>query len=109
MKTPRNVNTQRRMLRRRRQENLPHSSLDFDGDGTVSQRDYFLSKVFDRDQDNRLNELEALNARQSREQGLGVDDYRDYMTFRRQEGELQTFIERVLHRTCPIGKPNYVV
>lgn len=37
---------------------IPDASFDLDGDGFVSQKDYFLAKHFDTDHDGKLNELE---------------------------------------------------
>ena len=37
-------------------------SYDLDGDGVVGNRDYVLAKLFDKDQDGKLNEQERKNA-----------------------------------------------
>jgi len=42
-------NTQSDLRKNLRTVNMPHSSYDIDGDGYVSQEDYFLSKRFDLD------------------------------------------------------------
>lgn len=39
----------------RRKERIPHSSFDIDGDGIVSQLDYFYATQFDKDRDGKLN------------------------------------------------------
>ena len=41
--------TQSRLNQMKREINMPHMSYDIDGDGDVSQEDYFLSKRFDLD------------------------------------------------------------
>lgn len=49
----------------RRAAKYPDLSYDLDGDGVVGQRDYFIGKCFDHDEDHRLNTSEkaaALNA-----------------------------------------------
>lgn len=50
------------LLEKRRKESLPDISYDLDGDGIVSQRDYFLSKMFDIDKKGKLNNEERKNA-----------------------------------------------
>ena len=50
------------MFDKRKQENRPHISYDLDGDGFVGDRDYFLSKMFDKDKDGKLNEKERSEA-----------------------------------------------
>ena len=42
-------NTQSKLNKLKREINMPHGSYDIDGDGYVSQEDYFLSKRFDLD------------------------------------------------------------
>ena len=37
-------------------------SYDLDGDGVVGNRDYVLAKLFDKDQDGKLNQQERKNA-----------------------------------------------
>ena len=39
----------------RRAEKRPDITFDLDGDGHVGDRDYFLSKHFDKDKDGKLN------------------------------------------------------
>ena len=39
----------------RYRESIPDPTFDVDGDGQVSQRDYFLAKHFDKDKDGKLN------------------------------------------------------
>ena len=47
--------TKTELLQKRRSEVKPHISFDLDGDGVVGNRDYVLAKLFDKDQDGRLN------------------------------------------------------
>ena len=37
-------------------------SYDLDGDGIVGNRDMYISKLFDKDKDGKLNEIERKNA-----------------------------------------------
>ena len=37
-------------------------SYDLDGDGIVGNRDMYISKLFDKDKDGKLNEVERKNA-----------------------------------------------
>lgn len=53
--TVKNVKTRQDLLNRRQRESVPHQTFDLDGDGQVSQRDYFLAKQFDKDKDGKLN------------------------------------------------------
>jgi hypothetical protein len=41
---------------------MPHISYDLDGDGIVGGRDLVIAKIFDKDQDGRLNTTERKNA-----------------------------------------------
>jgi hypothetical protein len=41
---------------------MPDMSFDLDGDGYVGNKDYVLSKVFDKDRDGKLNAEERKNA-----------------------------------------------
>ena len=50
--------TKTELLQKRRSEVKPHISFDLDGDGVVGNRDYVLAKLFDKDQDGRLNTQE---------------------------------------------------
>ena len=43
------------MMEKRRKQDMPHISFDLDGDGLVGNRDYVISKLFDKDGDGRLN------------------------------------------------------
>ena len=45
----------------RRKENLPHHSFDVDGDGVVSQLDFFYASQFDKDGDGKLNKQVRLS------------------------------------------------
>ena len=49
----------------RKKSAVPDVSFDLDGDGQVSQKDFFLSKHFDLDKDNKLNELELKMAKEA--------------------------------------------
>ena len=61
-----NVNTSKTEMVERRRANLkPDMSYDLDGDGVVGNRDYVLAKLFDKDQDGKLNEQERKNAEEA--------------------------------------------
>ena len=53
----------------RKNEGIPHPSFDVDGDGQVSQKDYFIAKHFDKDRDGRLNTEELSTARKALKDG----------------------------------------
>jgi len=61
-----------------RKQLAPHISYDLDGDGAVSQRDYFIAKMFDKDQDGILNRKERSEALAALRDGLANDSMRDY-------------------------------
>ena len=46
------------LIQKRRQERIPDLSFDLDGDGLVGNRDYVIAKLFDKDQDGKLNAQE---------------------------------------------------
>ena len=51
-----NLNASRtEMIQRRREMGKPDLSYDLDGDGVVGNRDFVLAKIFDKDQDGKLN------------------------------------------------------
>lgn len=39
------------MMKERKKARMPDISYDLDGDGVVNDRDYFISKLFDKDRD----------------------------------------------------------
>ena len=47
--------TQTQLFEERRQAAVPHASYDVDKDGTVGGQDLVVAKLFDKDQDGRLN------------------------------------------------------
>ena len=53
----------------RYRESIPDPTFDVDGDGQVSQRDYFLAKHFDKDKDGKLNAEELATARKALKEG----------------------------------------
>ena len=53
----------------RKQAQVPHISYDFDGDGVVGARDYFIGKSFDKDRDDRLSKTEKATAVRALENG----------------------------------------
>lgn len=57
---PRKTKTELTTLRQ--QQRMPDMSFDLDGDGYVGNKDYVLSKVFDKDGDGKLNAEERKNA-----------------------------------------------
>ena len=60
---PYNKRTDRAQLfASRKAEKKPHISFDLDGDGIVGNKDYVISKLFDKDKDGRLNTSERAAA-----------------------------------------------
>ena len=63
---PYNKRTDRAQLfATRKAEKQPHISFDLDGDGIVGNKDYVISKLFDKDGDGRLNTSERAAADQA--------------------------------------------
>ncbi|OMJ76168.1 hypothetical protein SteCoe_24502 [Stentor coeruleus] len=62
------------LLSQRKKELLPHPSFDIDKDGFVSQKDYFISKQFDKDKDGMLNDIEKTEAENALKTGF-LDKY----------------------------------
>ena len=50
---------------RRKQERQADPSYDLDGDGIVGNRDMYISKLFDKDRDGKLNAVERRNAEEA--------------------------------------------
>ena len=61
--------TLQKLNQQRKSADLPHHSYDVDGDGFVSNLDYFLAKRFDVDKDGKLNEKELSAAKKAKESG----------------------------------------
>lgn len=61
--------TKHDLLRARRKERIPDASYDLDGDGVVSQKDYFYAKRFDADGNGRLSASERQEARSAMKSG----------------------------------------
>ena len=53
------------MIQRRREMGKPDLSYDLDGDGVVGNRDFVLAKIFDKDQDGKLNQQERKQAEEA--------------------------------------------
>lgn len=49
---------------------IPDKSFDLDGDGFVSQKDFFLAKQFDKDNDGKLNQSELKVAKEALQSGF---------------------------------------
>ena len=58
------------MISERKTAQVPDITYDLDGDGVVSNRDYFLGKMFDKDGDGRLNTPELNAAKQAIKDGI---------------------------------------
>ena len=54
--------TQSKLLELRKKARIPDISYDLDKDGYVGGKDFVLSKIYDLDQDGKLNEIEKKNA-----------------------------------------------
>ena len=50
------------LIENRRKETVPHISYDLDGDGYVGNRDFVISKLFDKDGKGKLNDNERKEA-----------------------------------------------
>jgi hypothetical protein len=61
--------TRSELALRRRKERYPDMSMDLDGDGAVSQADYWFSKRYDVDDNNRLSPDEKEKARRDYDEG----------------------------------------
>jgi hypothetical protein len=58
------------MIQRRREMGKPDLSYDLDGDGVVGNRDFVLAKIFDKDQDGKLNQQERKQAEEAIKAGF---------------------------------------
>ena len=56
------VATRSELINKRKRERLPDASYDLDGDGVVGGRDMVLAKLYDKDKDGKLNEMERREA-----------------------------------------------
>lgn len=61
--------TKSELMNKRRKEKYPDLSMDLDGDGAVSQADYWFSKRYDVDDNNRLDEAEREKAKKDFDEG----------------------------------------
>lgn len=61
--------TRSELLMKRRKERYPDITMDLDGDGAVSQADYWFSKRYDVDDNNRLSPDEKVKARKDYDEG----------------------------------------
>lgn len=62
--------TQKELAKARRLDWIPDKSFDLNGDGTVSAREYAISKMFDFDFDNKLNAQEKAYCIQRLKEGF---------------------------------------
>ena len=78
---PYNKRTDRAQLfATRKAEKKPHISFDLDGDGIVGNKDYVLSKLFDKDQDGKLNAEERAAADEALRNVRTVRSHRTFVT-----------------------------
>lgn len=66
------------LVKQRKQELIPDSSYDLDGDGVIAPRDYFLAKMFDKGYKHALDPAEREAALKAVANGLGKDDMDRY-------------------------------
>lgn len=59
------VKTNTELQELRRAQRVPHISYDLDGDGNVGNRDYVISKLYDKDGDGKLNAEERRAAEEA--------------------------------------------
>jgi hypothetical protein len=62
--------TRSELMQARKAERIPDMSYDLDGDGVVGQKDYFLSKFFDKDHKDMLHPHEREKAIQALKDGF---------------------------------------
>lgn len=62
--------TRSELIKSRKRACIPHPSYDVDKDGVVGPTDFFLSSIFDRDKDNRLNTQESGYAKEAIKNGF---------------------------------------
>lgn len=75
-------NTTSALAAKRKKARVPHESYDLDGDGVVAPRDYFIAKMFDKDNKHALSDEERLEAKAAIAQGLGSDTMEHYYAHR---------------------------
>jgi len=86
----------------------PDLSYDIDGDGCVSQRDFFIASLFDKNKDGILDEAERETAVKAiNEKGLLRDHMRDYYTMDTELGKLEkcTSFKRIMKNTVKKSRP----
>eukprot|EP00742_Colponemidia_sp_Colp-10_P005843 GILJ01006250.1.p1 GENE.GILJ01006250.1~~GILJ01006250.1.p1 ORF type:complete len:662 (-),score=69.28 GILJ01006250.1:97-2082(-) len=66
----RSPRTRTALLQKRKQDMLPHISMDLDGDGVVGPRDLVIGTLFDVDRDGKLNDQERAAALEAIRQGV---------------------------------------
>uniref|UniRef100_A0A7S4RK53 Uncharacterized protein n=1 Tax=Alexandrium monilatum TaxID=311494 RepID=A0A7S4RK53_9DINO len=64
------VRTRSELQMARKRSTVPDPSYDFDGDGVVGQRDFFIGRSFDKDRDGRLTDAERAQAKQALANGF---------------------------------------
>lgn len=70
LESPPPMRSRSEMLLARRRADRPDASYDFDGDGVVSQQDYFVGRTFDKDCDGRLTASERGRGEKAIEDGM---------------------------------------
>ena len=61
-------------LMKKKRSNIPDISYDLDGDGSVSAKELFIAKLFDKNNKGKLTKNEILNARNAIKNGI-LNDY----------------------------------
>lgn len=64
-------------MQKRREASRPHPTYDIDGDGQVSHKDYFFSKLFDKDKKGFLTDEE----RKACQKALLIEHFDDNFVF----------------------------
>ena len=64
------IQTRSQLLDFRKKQRIPDISYDLDKDGYVGNKDYVISKIYDVDNDGKLNEIEKKNAYEGIKNGI---------------------------------------
>lgn len=68
------IRSRSELLQVRKRSTIPDPSYDFDGDGVIGSRDYFIGRCFDKDADGRLTAAERQQAEKAIMNGF-MDKY----------------------------------
>ena len=69
-KSQSNIQTRSELIEFRKKQRIPDMSYDLDKDGYVGNKDFVISKIYDVDNDGKLNEIEKKNAYEGIKNGI---------------------------------------